>query len=128
MEKLLRQEELYFYPIEGEFDIAEAEKVISGLGYYWQCPLVPNLFLIFEDQQSRAKTDERHKLNPNERLPYVLLIQISEEEILINQFAGSDFDVYSRVFISWILKNYKCTVNNEMGTDLTNYLPKINDL
>lgn len=122
MEKLLRQEELNFYPIEKKFNIMEAELVIKKLGFYWQYPLVPNLFLIFEDESSRSTSQERYKLDPNIPLPYVLVIQISETEMQINQFAGSDFDVYSKIFIRWILKNYKCKVCNEMGTDLTDSL------
>ena len=96
--------------------------MIKELGFYWQYPLVPNLFLIFEDESSRSTTQERYRLDPKIPLPHVLLIQISETEIQINQFAGQGFDVYSKIFIRWIIKNYKCEVYNEMGTDLTHDL------
>ena len=128
MEKLLRQEELYFCPIGNVFNLDEAEEVIKKLGFYWRYPLVPNLFLIFIDEPSRSTTQEQYRLDPKMSLPYVLLIQISETEMQINQFAGSDFDDYSKMFICWILKNYKCNVYNEMGTDLTSSLPNPSEL
>lgn len=122
MDKLLRQQELYLSPRTGGFDTERVIEAIRPLGYSWQHPAVPAIFLIFLTETSRAACDASIARDPNGPLPYVLLIKVESDEIVVNQFAGSDFAEYSRTFLTWLLDNYTCTASNEEGTDLTAHL------
>jgi len=123
MDTLLQQQELYFAPISEPFDLARAQIIIRALGFAWQHPHIPSLFLIFHDEESRTQWATTIKHSPNSHLPYVLLIDVKSTEIIVNQFAGPDYAKYSRVFLNWLLANYPCTARNEEGTPLA--LPEL---
>ncbi|PTL85696.1 hypothetical protein [Vitiosangium sp. GDMCC 1.1324] len=124
MDELLEQQELYFTPLSGEFDVERVAEVIRPLGFSYRDEAVPSIFLIFRDGESREVCRARRQSDPAAPLPYVLLIRAQPDEILVNQFAGPEFGPYSRAFLEWLLANYECSVHNEEGTDLTAGLPK----
>ncbi|MFY0569915.1 hypothetical protein ACN28E_39635 [Archangium lansingense] len=124
MDKLLEQQELYFYPLSGGFDVERVAEVIRPIGFSYQAEAEPLVFLILRDEESREACRARRQSNPTAPLPYVLLIRVQPDEIIVNQFAGPDFSPYSRVFLEWLLANYECSVHNEERTDLTAELPK----
>jgi hypothetical protein len=122
MDKLLSQQELYLSPQSGSFDTERVIEAVRPLGHSWQHPAVPAIFLIFRTETSKARCEASIARDPNGPLPYVLLIKVEPDEIVVNQFAGSDFAEYSRTFLTWLLANYACTASNEEGTDLTAHL------
>lgn len=124
MEALLDQQELYFQPLSGEFDVERVAEIIAPLGFSYRDEAVPAIFLVFDDAESRDVCRERRRQDPNSELPYVLLISVEPEEILVDQFGGPQFREYSRTFLTWLIANYKCRVRNEEGTDLTDAISK----
>lgn len=123
MDTLLAQEEIYLSPESGSFDVAAVTAQIKTLGHVWQHPGAPSIFLIFNNAPSLEECDKAVRDHPAAPLPRVLLIDVAEDEININQFAGPDYAEYSRAFLTWLLQHYRCTAWNEDGTDLTDELP-----
>jgi hypothetical protein len=124
MDKLLQQQELYLSPISGSFDVEQVMAAVRPLGFALQDPTVPSIFMIFDNEVSRERCAAELKQNPEAALPYVLIIKIEPDEILLNQFAGPDYAEYSRSFLTWLLSQYPCEAWNEEGTDLSAHLPK----
>ena len=53
METLLNQQELYFTPLSGIFDVERVAEAIKSIGLSVRDEFVPSLFLIFLDEESR---------------------------------------------------------------------------
>jgi hypothetical protein len=120
METFLNQHELYFTPLSGSFEVERVVEAIKPIGLWLRDALVPSIFLIFLDEESRAVCKARQSSDPNSPLPYVLIIKVETNEIYVNQFAGSEYAEPSRAFLTWLAKNYPaCRVRNEEETDLT---------
>lgn len=122
MDKLLGQEEILINPAgEGmKFDVTSATKFIEKHPFPLQHPEIPSLWLNFLDDETRQQTKSRlEDPTAERRLPYVLLYTVTEEEISINMFCGSDYEELASGFLRWILSNYDVVVMNESGTNLT---------
>jgi hypothetical protein len=119
METFLNQQELYFTPLSGTFDVERVAEAIQSIGLSLRDEFVPSIFLIFLDEESRELCRSRRHSDPSSPLPYELLIKVEPSEICVNQFAGPGYAEQSRVFLTWLAKNYACRVRNEEGTDLT---------
>ena len=119
METLLNQQELYFTPLSGIFDVERVAEAIKSIGVSVRDEFVPSVFLIFLDEESRDVYRMRRRSDPSAPLPYVLLIKVTPAEILVDQFAGSDHAEQSRAFLAWLAKNSACHLRNDEGTDLT---------
>jgi hypothetical protein len=119
MDELLNQQELYFTPRSGLFDVERVAEAILSIGLSVRDEFVPSLFLLFLDEESRDVQLLRRRNNPKAPLPYVLLIQVEPDEICVNQFAGREHAEQSRTFLTWLAKNSACRLRNEEGTDLT---------
>jgi hypothetical protein len=119
MEAFLNQQELYFTPWSGNFDVERVAEAILSMGLSVRDEIASSTFLLFLDEESRDVHLARRRSNPNAPLPYVLLIQVEPSEICVDQFAGRDHAEQSRAFLTWLGKNYLCRLRNEEGTDLT---------
>jgi hypothetical protein len=119
METLLNQQELYFTPLSGVFDVERVAEAIKSIGLSVRDEFVPSIFLIFLDEESRDVHLMRRRSDPSAPLPYVLLIRVDPGVICVNQFAGPEYAEQSRAFLTWLAKNSACRLRNEEGTDLT---------
>jgi hypothetical protein len=119
MEKLLNEQELYFTPSSGTFDVERVAEAIKSIGLSVRDEFVPSMFLVFLGEESRDAHLMRRRSDPNAPLPYVLLINVEPGEICVNQFAGPEYAEQSRAFLTWLAKNAVCRLRNEEGTDLT---------
>jgi hypothetical protein len=119
VEPLLNQQELYFTPLSGIFDVERVAEAIKSIGLSVHDEFVPSLFIIFLDEESRDVYRVRRRSDPGAPLPCVLLIKVEPGEICINQFAGPEYAEQSRAFLTWLAKNSACRLRNEEGTDLT---------
>jgi hypothetical protein len=123
MDSLLSQQEIYFSPLAGSFDVEAARAQVEALGFAWRHPGVPSIFLIFHDAESRANCDSAVSADPLARLPYVLLIDVKDDLIHVNLFAGPEYAETARPFLSWLHQKYQCSAWNEEGTELSEDLP-----
>jgi hypothetical protein len=119
MEAFLNQQELYFTPLSGTFEVERVADAILSIRLSVRDEIVPSMFLIFLDEESRDVHLARRRSNPSTPLPYVLLIQVEPHEICVDQFAGRDHAEQSRTFLTWLANNHACRLRNEEGTDLT---------
>jgi hypothetical protein len=119
METFLNQQELFFTPLSGIFDVERVAEAIQSISLSVRDEFVPSIFLIFLDLESRDEHLLRRRSNPSAPLPTVLLIKVEPGEICVNQFAGRDHAEQSRAFLTWLAKNSACRLRNEEGTDLT---------
>jgi hypothetical protein len=119
MERLLNEQELYFTPLSGNFDLERVAEAIKSIRLSVRDEFVPSMFLIFLDEESRDAHLMRRRSDPSAPLPYVLLIKVEPGEICVNQFAGPEYAERSRAFLMWLAKNSACRLRNEEGTDLT---------
>jgi hypothetical protein len=117
--KLANVEEIHFYPKEGSFDVEAAAAAIASIGFSYRDPHVPQMFLIFDNAESRERCREVREDDPYASLPHVLLIRVEPDEVYINQFAGERFDEYARAFVTWLLATYSCRVFNDFGKQIT---------
>ncbi len=122
MDKLLKQQELYLSPKQGNFDVDQVLAAVRPIGFSLQDPVVPELFMIFNSEEQRAQHAASLQANPDGPLPYVLIIKVGPDEILLNQFGGPAYAAHSRTFLTWLLAQYPCEAWNEEGTDLTGEL------
>jgi hypothetical protein len=119
METLLNRQELYFTPLSGIFDVERVAEAIKSIGLSVRVELVPSMFIVFLDEESRDGVRLRRRSDPSAPLPYVLLIKVEPGEICVNQFAGPEYAEQSKTFLTWLAKNSACRLRNEEGTDLT---------
>jgi hypothetical protein len=119
METLLNQQELYFTPLSGIFDVERVAEAIKSIGVSVRDEFIPSIFLIFLDEKSREVYRVRRRSDPGAPLPHELLIKVEPGEICVNQFAGPEYAEHSRAFLTWLAKNSACRLRNEEGTDLT---------
>jgi hypothetical protein len=119
METLLNQQELYFTPLNGIFDVERVAEAIKSIGLSVRDEFIPSIFLIFLDEESRDVYRMRRRGDPGAPLPHELLIKVEPGEICVNQFAGPGYAEQSRAFLTWLAKNSACRLRNEEGTDLT---------
>jgi hypothetical protein len=108
---LLTQEELTFDPSQGAFDPKTIGDFILTLGAPWQDPQRPEIFLVFLSPQSRDDFLSAHDPAAERNYPYVLLIDVSPQQVYINQFAGERYLGLSEQFIRWLLSTYECRIN-----------------
>ncbi|MCA8977220.1 MAG: hypothetical protein KDC98_21035 [Planctomycetes bacterium] len=120
MDELLEQHELYFRPRGAAFDLAAAAAVVEAIGFPLHDPFVPSIWLVFLDAETRAVCEQARRADPKAPLPYVLLIDLAANEIMLNLFCGPDYAEHARAFLTWLGGHHRdCTVTNEEGTDLT---------
>lgn len=119
MDELFRFDELYFYPLSGEFDVARVGAAIREIGFTFQDEADPVMFVVCPDEECRQKFSVQRRENPKSGYPYMLLIEVHADRIELNQFAGPAFYDYSRQFMTWLVANYSIRVTDESGNDLT---------
>lgn len=123
MDRLLAQEELTLKPLKGRFDVGRESEAILAIPHAWRDEFVPGLFLIFLDDERRAECAEQRRNAPEAPLPYVLLIRVQPDAVLVNQFAGPEYADASRAYLEGLAARHRCTVRNEAGLDLTEHWP-----
>lgn len=123
MDRLLAQEELTLQPLKGLFDVEQEAQAILQIPHSWRDEFVPDLFLIFLDDERRAECAEQRRNAPGDPLPYVLLIRAQADTVRVNQFAGPEYAGASRAYLEGLAARHRCTVRNESGLDLTEHWP-----
>lgn len=123
MDALFDQEELIFVPRDGTFDVDRLSQRILEIGYSFRDEIDPAVFMVCMDEESREYSCKGRQEAPEEGFPYVLIIRVEPEQVMVNQFAGPEFLDYSREFVTWLVENFPCRVRNESGQDLTDELP-----
>lgn len=118
MTKLADIEEIHFYPKEGSFDVEAAAAASAPIGFSYRDPHVPQMFLIFDNDESRERCREAREDDPYASLPHVLLLRVEPDEVYVNQFAGPRFGDYARSFVTWLLATYPCRVFDDFGKEI----------
>ena len=119
MRALLEEEELRFTSHRGGFDLDQIEAEISALGCSFRDQAMPSMFVVASSQQERDRLQTQRNTHPEAGFPYVLLIQLSEEEVLVSPSPEGELAVHSARFIRWLAGTFSCTVTNDCGTDIT---------
>lgn len=105
---LLEQEEVSLKPTQGRFDAKAIGQFILSLGAAWQDPQRPEIFLVFLSADARDSFVSTYDPTGARDYPYVLLIDVSEAQVDINQFAGARFAALSAQFMRWLTSTYSC--------------------
>ncbi len=122
MDQLLDEEELYFKPVSGVFDVEQIAARIATLGYSFRDHIDPTTFVICQDEESRQEFQSRRHLDPPEGFPYVLLIEVRPDQVTMYQMPGTPYDELAREFIAWLSQQQPLQVTNDSDTDLTEHL------
>lgn len=109
---LLEQEEVSLKPTQGRFDPKAIGQFIQSLGAAWQDPQRPAIFLVFLSVDARDSFVSTYDPTGPRDYPYVLLIDVSEAQVYINQFAGDRFAALSAQFMNWLTGTYSCEVDD----------------
>lgn len=112
IDTLLEQEEVSLKPTQGRFDPKAIGQFIQTLGAAWQDPQRPAIFLVFLSADARDSFVSTYDPTGPRDYPYVLLIDVSEEQVYINQFAGDRFAALSAQFMRWLTSAYSCEEDN----------------
>jgi hypothetical protein len=124
MDQLLAQEELHITPLGAPFDVEQVGQLILAIPYAWRDEVLPSMYLLFLDEATRDERVARRRADPAARLPYVLLVDVEANKIVVNQYAGPAHNEQSRRFLTELAAQHRCQVVNAMGRDLSAYWPK----
>lgn len=124
IQPLLDEEELNLRPLDVPFDVEEVARALLAIPCAWRDERLPTLFLMFLDEKSRDERIAWRRAHPDDTLPYVLLVDVQPEHIVVNQFAGDRHAAQSRAFLEWLAGRHRCTVHNEAGVDLSATWPR----
>lgn len=119
MEALLAEEFLAFTPLSGTFDVAAVEREIARLGFWFRDEADPTRFVVTNDQELRDEFQRRRREDPDSPFPYVLLIRLTPERIVVTPSTFNDEKPMTRAFVTWLLATYPSRISNYYGLDLT---------
>lgn len=119
-EDLLVEENLTFIPLSGTFDVEAVSDFVAGIGCAYRDEFVPSAFALFTSPEYREECAAARRADPTSSYPYVPIIMIQPNEIVFYPVAKQeDLRQLSIEFLNWILENYKCRIENDFGTDVT---------
>ena len=117
---LLVEENLTFTPLSGSFDVETVAAAIAGIGFPYRDPFEPSAFAIFSKAEARDACSEARRADPSSSFPYVLIVTVRPDEIVVYpEGKQDDLRALSLQFLEWILANYKCRIENDYGTDVS---------
>ena len=118
VDTLLDEEFLEFTPKTGGFDMEAVVKEIAELGFSFRDEADPERFVVTADEELRDEFQRRRREDPESPFPYVLLIRVTRERIVVSPSTFEDEKPMTRRFVEWMLATYPCHVRNEYGLPL----------
>ncbi len=103
----------------GQFDISKIIDHVSKVNYSIKDFFIQNLFLIFAHKEEALRFSEKRKNNPDGNLPYVCLVNIKTDMVVVNLKCEAQELKLGKKFILWLLSEYDCDVTDEEGNDIT---------
>jgi hypothetical protein len=124
IDELLAEEVLTFFPKSGTFDLETVASAISGIGYPYRDVIEPTAFAVFSNAEDRDECQNARIADPTSSFPYVLLVTVQPEEIVVYPISSHpELRAHSVQFLEWMLKTYDCRIENDYGTDISEPLP-----
>jgi hypothetical protein len=118
MDTLLDEEFLEFTPTSGTFDVAAVARQIETLGFWFRDEADPTRYVVTTDRELRDEFERRRREDPESAFPYVLLIRLTPERIVVSPSTFADEKAMTQTFIAWLLATYPCRVANDYGVEL----------
>ena len=110
---------LSFRPVQGEFDVAQVNDYLAGLGYSLRDPIRQDITIVASTLEGREYALALRSRNPPANLPYLLLVSVKPEQITVDQLTGKEELELARKFVGWLTENYNCHVRDDYDHDLT---------
>jgi hypothetical protein len=119
IDRLLAQEMLSFSLVSGSFDIDQLAAGIAGINYSFRDETRPERFVLAPEAETRDAIAAARRVDPTSPFPMVLNIEAHPEAVMLwpVTFQPELRELTARV-VEWLLATYKCTVENDFGTDL----------
>lgn len=110
---------LSFRPVQGEFDVAQVNDYLAGLGYSLRDPIRQDMTIVASTPEGRDYALTVRSRNPPANLPPLLLVSVKPEQITVDQLTRKEELELAGKFTDWLAENYDCQVRDDYDHDLT---------
>ena len=116
---LLDEEELYFEPAAGTFDLDAIAAHIATIGFAARDAADPEMFMIADTAEDRDAGIARRRAHPADGFPFLLLVRLSPRRITVSPVNDGDLATLSAGLLSWLAHHQPCRVLNDSQLDVT---------
>lgn len=116
--------DVFLYPVEGTFDVAQIEAYLAQKPDVEPDPLGTGAFMVCGVPEAKELCREERLADPS-RFPYVVLVTVKPEEVNVFQQYGDDYRLRSaREIVRWVLDHYKVRIEDDLMKDWTERVAK----
>ena len=116
---LLDEEELYFEPTAGVYDLDAIAAHIATIGFAARDVADPEMVMIVDTAEGRDAALARRKAHPADGFPFVLLVRLTPGRITVSPVNDGDLATLSAGLLAWLAAVQPCRVLNDSQTDVT---------
>lgn len=119
MDLLLAQDMLSFTPLSGSFDVEAVAAGLAGIDFCYRDTARPERFCLVPEAGWRDNIAAARAADPKSPFPRACNLEVHADEVMVWPAASQPgLAAVSRQVLGWLLANYDCAIENDLGTDL----------
>ena len=109
---------VYLYPLGGSFDVDAVRQMVEVEPTVLLDPCGSGTYMLCHPQS--RKTQARRRISDPTRFPYVGLIVMTAERVMVrHEYADEAGRASAREIVTWVLERYRCRVLDDYNDDFT---------